>query len=258
MTDPIGAMLPTEVREAPIWLSDPTIWVVQPKWDGHRVLIPLHTGEILNRHGKPYGHPFDLDVPKRGWRNESLVLDGEWLPQLGQCVLFDAFSLDFPDWPFTQRQQILLDLDFPEGYSVCDYAYRRSGQRLVAEAEANPNCDGVVYKDTRSLYRPFERAREWQKVKFADSIEAYVMDISPTGRSSCSLAVHDPFTGTDFHIANASTAGKPALKVGDVVEVRFLRLMKNGKLREPRIVRIRHDKTIVDCTVEQLVPHMPA
>ena len=103
--------------------------------------------------------------------------------------------------------------------------------------------------------------RSWFKVKKIFTVDAIVIADEPgkgkhEGRiGALHLALFD---GSEFISIGKVGIGNDAMwrdednVTGRVVEVAHEGLLRNGKLRFPRFVRWRDDKTPVDCPTEQL------
>ncbi len=88
-------------------------------------------------------------------------------------------------------------------------------------------------------------------MKFVRELDAHVVEVATsTGKQNAALAVYDD-EGNAVAIGKVSTIGKGSVKVGDVVEVRFLYTV-GDRLFQPRIVRVRTDKTGPECSARQL------
>jgi ATP-dependent DNA ligase len=267
MTIPILASLATEVFSPPIGerLGTSNTWWIEPKYDGHRVIIDYRTDipKILNRNGRAYSAgPFRPKVPDA---MRGCVVDGEYLPQDAVYRVFDVLKYRVDD-DLDYRRHYEDRTDF--SYAVfdpdvdlsfkCVIRHRASHAWInVIRGWANEGqpIDGVIFKLAHSPYTP-GRTAHWLKFKFVSTLDAYVSRLNIDNKSNCALSLYDPLSDTEFEVGKASTAGK-FVKVGSVVEVRFLKFTAGGRLREPRIIHVRDDKQPRECQIDQLIPFVP-
>ena len=126
---------------------------------------------------------------------------------------------------------------------------------LGAELMESTNREGVMVKDKDAPYLPGKRSRRVLKAKFTKAIDCVVRRVGVDGKENVELAVIEGTAGTyQRPIGAASTIGKPAVVVGDVVEVKFLYAVdpRNPRLVQPTILRRRDDKSPSECTFDQL------
>lgn len=253
----ITASLPTEIFDYSQQSESPD-WMWNPKYDGHRVIIDYLGDEpkILNRKGLPYSaRPFKVKVPPKmkGW-----MIDGEyvWNCKEPYVFVFDVLAVrgdPIMDYPYSKRISFL---DIAQNTAGFTWSYPRFDvpqDKRLESLKSHPLIDGIVFKRVDSIYIP-GRTTTWLKYKFTSSLDLVVTDLNIDDKANCEISVMDDTEGRTFPIGRASTTGMK-IKKGDVVTVRFLEFTKRGRLREPRIVEVRGDKTPIECTVDQLIPH---
>lgn len=265
---PLLASLATEVFTPPI-VDNYNVskrWLIEPKWDGHRVIIDYRGDEpkILNRKGQPYSAgPFRIRVASH---LRGTVIDGEYLPQERRYHAFDLLYSDEAGdddleyaRPLAERYTLLaaaLDCMPDRIYLVMRHiASSEWIAHYRAYALSGRPIDGVLFKRADSPYTP-GRTTDWLKYKFVDEIDCAVTALNIDNKSNCELTLWDPLSEQNFAVGKASTSGKLGVKVGSVVTVRFLKFT-GVRLREPRIVRVRDDKTPHECGIDQLIPFVP-
>ncbi len=256
LPDKIEAMIPEEIRlEQMRSLQYVGGIIFQPKYDGHRVLIDYRESKpkILNRKGELYGAgPFKLDVP---YHFKSYVIDGEYLHKHSRYIAFDLlwdpFIGDLTKSFVTDRVKMLDGLIGSRGHP----GFRKCPTRftipddVLNEWKSESLLDGLIAKRMYSTYT-FGRNSDWKKCKFVSDLDAVVTKLNIDSKSNCELSLRDPVSGTWFEVGKASTLGK-MIKKGDVVQVRFLKFT-GSRLREPRIIEVRTDKTPDECSIVQL------
>jgi len=118
---------------------------------------------------------------------------------------------------------------------------------------------GIMVKNPHSTYG---QPGSWLKLKRFDTVDVFVTGIVETKEfrstgtpRSWSVAVYDD-SGQVVELGNVGSTVERVdprkVKKGSVVEVRFQEVTRDRKLRAPFILRIRHDKTPEECTLDQL------
>jgi hypothetical protein len=90
------------------------------------------------------------------------------------------------------------------------------------------------------------------KAKFVVTADVIVLAVGDDGKESCTLGMVDG--NTVVEIGRCSLIGKPYVKPGDIIEVAYLYAnnCKAPRLYQPRLYRVRDDKTPPECTIDQL------
>lgn len=209
-------------------------------------------------------------------------------------MIFDLLERDGEDLtglPYTGRRAELEQLGLAGSRWVVPPSFTDGDATLAAAAEHS--LEGVVAKRRDSRYRPAARSSDWVKVKFEQTDDFVVGGWRPGQRRLGALLVGtpdgrgglvfrgrvgggighvaerellaaltplhtdtSPFTGPlDREDAREARWVQPRL----VVEVRYGQRTPDGRLRFPRFVRQRPDKTPADCVeVDAAVASPPA
>ncbi len=197
-------------------------------------------------------------------------------------MVFDLLSLageDLTGAPYARRRALLETLDLAGTPAVVPPVFADGAATLAAAREYA--LEGVVAKRLDSGYRPGQRSPDWIKVKLDDSGDFVVGGWRPGARRLGALLVGSP--GPDGRLAYRGRVGggisaaserallaalaplaAPASPFAQplprddarsatwvrpelVVEVRFGQRTPDGRLRFPRFLRLRPDKTPGDC-----------
>jgi DNA ligase D-like protein (predicted 3'-phosphoesterase) len=202
-------------------------------------------------------------------------------------VAFDILEKDgtpLVQLPLEERRK-LLEAGVKEGkYLVRSVAVRGDGERYFAEA-ARRGFEGIMAKRLGSTYEPGARSDSWLKVKVVRTLDcvvfgytrgegaragtfgALVLGLCDQGKGVYIGRVGTGFDQADLEGIVSTLAGlkadKPTLTDAEkgeivwvhprmVVEVAYHSVTRDGRLRMPRLVRIRTDKKPEDCTPDQL------
>ncbi len=118
----------------------------------------------------------------------------------------------------------------------------------VEDAKAN-HSEGVVFKYIEAPYQA-GKSTQHKKFKFIKSASCKVIAVRVGSKDNAAVALLDG--GRWVEVAHVSTIGKGPVKVGDIVEVKFLMATEARRLREPRIDCVRTDVDESECTMTQL------
>lgn len=262
-------------------------WCLEQKLDGDRILMKITDGvpQPLNRNGDPYskripqGILYDCSGEKRF--TGTWYLDGELLNE--KFYIFDIPTVErsndrvipFKDnWkvntkrildeatPYYQRRAFLTRMFDAWKPSSCVLVYSAVGEEQKRELLADvkqANGEGVMLKEQQSPYYPGRRSRFTLKAKFTKTMEAFITEVSPTGKRSVALGVINREKGSafgeivDIGSVTMSDANLAKSKVGQVIEVRYLYCGNGHRLYQPAFLRFRDDKLATQCTADQLV-----
>jgi len=197
-------------------------------------------------------------------------------------LVFDLLALrgkDLTGQPYAQRRALLEALDLTGTRAVVPPVFADGPATLAAAREYA--LEGVVAKRLDSGYRPGQRSLDWIKVKLDDTGDFVVGGWRPGVRALGALLVGSPepdgrlryrgrvgggisaarerellaalaplavprspfATALPRDDARQATWVRPEL----VVEVRYGQRTPDGRLRFPRLLRTRPDKTPADC-----------
>lgn len=195
---PIAPMKATTGR-----LPSGGLWVFEPKWDGHRVLVRVRRGSVdaVSSTGQPRldRWPWLAEIaPSIG--SASAILDGEVIAagddgkhsfqSVGRVdrahtfVVFDILSLDdeaLVGHPWNERRKRLEATLRPTSRAMIT-PVTDDGEALIDATRAT-GFEGVIAKRVDSIYRPGDRSRNWVKVKHRDEQE-FVIGGYMTGEGS--------------------------------------------------------------------------
>jgi bifunctional non-homologous end joining protein LigD len=264
-------------------------WIFERKFDGIRLLAFRHALDVrlLSRNRLPQDYPSVvraiLDLPVR-----DVILDGEVTGAWGRpgkvaYHVFDVLWLDGRDvraLPLEARRALLRDLPLREPLQRVTSVDAREPWTLAAQE----GWEGVVAKRRDSAYE-HRRSRHWLKMKCEATQELVVGGFTdPQGRRrGLGALLLGYFEGDNFVFAGKIGTGfdtkllldlrarLDALEVAEppftrgvglprvrghwvrpeiVVQVAFLEWTVHGKLRHPRLVGVRHDKSARDVVRE--------
>lgn len=258
----IAPMLCTSINLDRIgrYVVDPD-YVLEQKVDGHRVmLVGAGTDKVkaLSRNGTRYtkGLPtrvqnwrLPVDVPEEHLLGQ-MVLDGELID--GELWVFDLLTADgsMDDWMLVDRRRALETVlrEVPTPFKLVPQARTAEEKERLLLRCAEQHLEGVVAKRVDSMYRHGRRTDQWLKAKYAVTADLVVVAIRDDGHNSVSVGIATD-GGLFKAIGRCSLNGKPAVQVGDVVEVRYLYVpdRQNPRLFQPNLVRVRTDKSAAEC-----------
>ena len=164
--------------------------------------------------------------------------------------------------PFSVRYYKYLDIVLSNNHpklrlakSLSDSADTVGEWHILARQEWYKGNEGVILKRLDAPYSPGKRNADVLKIKEELSVDLIVIGVvRGVGKYSGTLGkllVQDS-KGRQHKISGMTDLQRtawwhsPELIVGRVVEVRAMKLLDNGSLREPRFKGIRYDKTVED------------
>lgn len=256
-------------------------WALEQKVDGMRCMTRVTPGgiEFFTRGGRPLRSSaaklhFD-DLAERLARlqarmdraDDQLVLDAELITDTGELVL-----LDLP-YAMTSWVRVIPARQLPERRVALESVASLIGNaatRPVAHARSydeklalflevrDANLEGVIAKRLDSTYLPGQRVSHSLKLKLTSTADVVVTGKN-VGESRHSKRGGDKinfefsvYDGNALrHVGNCSGIGKANAEVGDVIEVEYLYVGAGGKLTQPRMLRLRTDRTPQECTTAQ-------
>lgn len=245
---------------------------VQQKFDGDRVIV--ETADALrfwNRDGATYSKSFPdeaITIFKRIAEHGRFVLDGELVTESDGRKSYHVFDvlliakhdgtivLDETDQYGIRRMQLELldDALFRYPVRLVREASDEVSKVELFEAVRRQGGEGVILRDVTAPYSQGKRALV--KVKFTKTVDAIVTAIGLDGHNNCEYSVYEkPRSREPRAIGRCSLNGKPRVKIGDVIEVRYLyatHIADIIRLYQPRLVRVRDDKRARQCLLNQL------
>ena len=244
--------------EVPALIADDR-WVMQLKYDGDRAVTAIRDGQVavFNRQGQP---------KKTNVAAAHLApfkeLEGDWTFD-GEIVghtyhVFDLISAPgLPaNAPFAARQAHLEATlarlaPNPDDVRLVPTAIGREAKQAMRDAAKTNRDEGVIFRRASASYDPGRRSTDLLKDKFLKEADCVVTAIHPE-KQSVELSVRD-WEGRLVPVGQVSTIGKGDIGVGSVVEATFLYVhnVSEPRMVQPRIARVRHDKTPDECTIDQ-------
>lgn len=241
----------------------------EQKLDGHRIILFYDGFTLLacERNGKPSQHNPKFQASSwdsfRHCIKNSLVLDGEFMD--GKLYVFDlpyyvglSGKIDTHS-PYGERRAVLHKLfayEFKHLGSPMDLvpsACSPQDKAALAARCLRNNAEGVMVKRLDGPYEIGRRSKtNCLKAKFVKTADLIIKALGVDSKENAVLEVWK--SGKKTEVGHCSMIGKEKVKVGDVVEVKYLYLGANNKLVQPRFLQKRTDKKAKDCFFEQLVP----
>lgn len=266
---------PADVNRLVAFVEDPH-YALEPKLDGHRLLVSVHRGlvTVVNRDGERSQHtPLLTDEAHRAAYRSlprgldgNVVLDGELID--GVLWVFDLpVCLDNGLYPvatstgFSHRRAVLEALfatwePDPRLFRLVESATTQEDKARLALRIRREQGEGLMAKLLTGVYRAGGRSAQVLKLKFVTEADLVVIGLGYQSKDNAVLGVLFPNEQAPREIGRASTLGKGAIAIDDVVVVRYRHLSAGGRLVNPRIIRRRTDKPMAECTADQLV-HAP-
>jgi ATP-dependent DNA ligase len=251
------------------WLArNPPPSFCETKLDGIRVFL-FKSGDKLvlsSKHGgvfTPKGSPkVFARVPELLHAPHRMILDGEYLSHEG-LYLFDVLQIDKRDTrslALKERKKILNEVLGGTNLEV-PYQVANSFEEIIALKEdwIRNGEEGMIVKNPLSTYG---QTNSWLKLKRYDTIDCFVIDYEDTQEMKRTGTPRSWYVGVFDASGQRVNLGKVGsflenvdprkVVIGSVIEVRFQEVTDDTKLREPFILRIRHDKTPSECLLSQI------
>jgi ATP-dependent DNA ligase len=263
-------------------------WVFEQKLDGIRAICKVSYQIAAFRHGNVVSFArhdgvalkssaamqhFKKITEQLADVQMSVALDGEIMTEDGSYRVFDILFLgdnDLRGMPHSQRRVVLeawfsANMEGNPLISLVPQSRTEEEKRRLWGIITQQKLEGVMLKHLSGRLdtgKPSKRANSCLKCKFTQSIDCIVVD-KTVDPFSVTLALVVPKTGTYNRlrwslymkeVGKSSLIGKGTVNEGDVVEVEFLYCLdtENPRLYQPRIKRVRQDKTREECTIDQL------
>lgn len=254
---------PLNLNGIDTYLNDDN-WVAQQKLDGDRILIFIKDGRVqaLNREGELKRNRVPRKVLDQFQVFTSLpdtwCFDGELMTS-GELWVFDlpyAAGKVTTEDPFLHRYRVLEHFmaggNWPTDPCVRLLPLARStaAKTTLFSELRDRGAEGLMLRHVDGRYRQGKRSELMLKAKFTYTVDVVVHELRVEGRNNCSYRLFD--NGTWVPAGSCSLEGRPEVKPGDVIEVRALYASDDGLLYQPVMMRVRHDKSPTDCTVDQL------
>ena len=223
----------SETSDAAAFLADDD-FCAQEKLNGERMLVEKVGGEVraFNRRGELRELPATVEALALTVETDFL-LDGEWIS--GAFIAFDVLAINGVDITALPQSARFAALCAVSPFQTVRTAYGDDKAALLA-AVREEKGEGIVFKRTAAAYLD-GRSDAGVKFKFWKSASLIVTDLD--------IAKGTVGIGTFGRCAFPFAGIWP--KVGEIVEIRYLLITKNGKLSQPAFLGVRHDLTAADC-----------
>ena len=276
-------------------LDDPQWLIEQKMDGTRAVVVLRHglPPVFLGRHGGPLKHTAatqHLDRITAGLAGvqdllddgDAIQLDGEIMIQTGQFFVFDMPMMRLAgedaitaDDPFILRRlaiETTLIVAPADSDVVRPVPGAADNKRAMFHRCERAGVEGVMFKHADGKYLHGQRSKDVLKVKFVKTADVVVTAVdrrrNDAGREVGSIefgVLAGPDVGWDGieivateqrikPIGRCSVIGKPHVERGDVIEVAYL-YWTGGTTYQPRMVRVRDDKPVADCTADQFRPY---
>ena len=244
-------------------------------------------GEIVVMKG---GRPDFQAVAKRVQASKPGDVEQEERESPCTYVVFDILEKDgetLTGKPLSERKAILGE-SLRDGEHVVVSSFVVGEGRAYYEAAVAKGLEGVVGKRLDSPYRQGERSREWLKVKRVRTADCVVVGYTKGNGNRAGtfgslllglynkdrltfvgkvgtgftdklllelLATFRPYRTEEQQVESSDMpAGSTWLRPSLVAEVGYQNITKDNRLRAPRFLRLRSDKTPRNCTIAQMKP----
>lgn len=253
------AMLATEVTfgtDKMQGLMKDVHWICEPKYDGIRSLVHTSTEgpRWRNRNDEELLKATPTEVTEQlASLPPGLILDGEIVG--ARYYVFDLpyFGTDLSKMSFYRRRQVLHEIlgiiGESEHLRLSEAATYTTTKANMVQKGRTQHWEGIMLKHRLGLYLPGTRSPKMVKVKFTKRVDCIVAEIGREGKENAILSLWDGHNLVE--VGKCSLVGKDKVKTGSVIEVHYLHA-NNGKLVQPRMVRVRFDKAPQFCNIQQL------
>jgi len=222
-------------------------WLAQTKEDGDRCGICKQNGSIfgLNRKGKPVGLRPEVAAEYAKLAASTFLLDGE---AVNGSVVWDVLQLDGVDLrqrPYVERLAILQRLVGPGSGPVVRVVRTWQGAAEKTQAILDlhaAGAEGVCFKLKSAPWKP-GRSHSHLKLKFWKTLTARVGTKTKRAHldhNSAALELYDEVKKMWVAVGHVSLNGKPAVRVGQLIEVRYLYYWC-AALYQATFLRVRDD-----------------
>jgi bifunctional non-homologous end joining protein LigD len=254
-----------QVAELEPYLSNDE-WVAEQKLDGCRLMIHVTDGKVryLGFDGETpiafsaAAQHFDA-ITEALHGVPTCVIDGELIIETGVFWAFDLPYLRDYSEPANSLhvrryllETLVRTLDEPR-IQIVPQARTTEDKQALWDCVRTGGQEGLVLKRDEAGYAVGRRTRDVLKVKHVRSVECVVTERNRGAASNMVLSVQRD--GELVEVGACSAIGKGDPPVGSIVEVEFL-YWTGFRLYQPRMLRLRPDKTAEQCLYDQLAPHL--
>jgi len=203
-------------------------WLAQTKEDGDRCGICKQNGSIfgLNRKGKPVALRPEVAAEYAKLVASTFLLDGE---AVSGSVVWDILQLDGVDLrprPYSERLDVLRRLvGSGSGLVRVVRTWQGAAEKTQAVLDLHTaGSEGVCFKLKSAPWKP-GRSGQHAKLKFWKTLTARVGTKTKRAHldhNSAALELFDEAKKMWVAVGHVSLNGKPAVRVGQLIEVRYL------------------------------------
>jgi hypothetical protein len=247
-----------DLSEVPKFIADPD-YVFQQKVDGIRGVLVMEPGKapwfaskkgdrLVSSTAAKTTQPMLAALPATVPSDMPAVrVEGEVLN--GKFHVFDMVVVGQEGLPYEQRQQMAEAWANASGLPQAvplPVARTSKEKQALWDAVLGSGAEGVMMKRRDAPYNGGARVDHTKKAKVTATADVVVLAVGVGGKANAEMGLR--VNGQTQSIGTVSTNGKGTINVGDVIEVEYLWAMPHGSLTQPRIVRVRKDKTANDLT----------
>lgn len=229
-------------------------WYCEQKLDGHRLVIKAANNEPhgYNRKGDEVTVPTNIaaNFEHRGFSGDKgITLDGELVN--GHYYVFDWVI----DATFENRRdflQRLFPIWQPVNITLIDSHSDTKTKTEFIEQCRQAGGEGVIFRNRNGIYES-KRSKNVIKHKFVETADVVVTETYRGGKEQAiSIGLYLDGKMVDAGGCKVPLGLNEQLRVGDVVECRYLYGTEAYKLYQPVFIGVRTDKDAAECTVDQL------
>lgn len=242
-------------------------YVLQQKFDGMRVLVHWPSRGVSTRAGSPVKFsaarlkiPAMLADLEAQIGNDPMVertgefyLDGELIIETGVFHVFDLIQPGQEDEPYYERLTRLTAMIRHDSKLIrrVHTVWGQSEKKQFLDTLEERGVEGGIFRNIHEAYVE-GRSEHSVKVKFVKSADVIVHRVSPGSSAEFGVYnVNEDGVLSEFRpIGSTSLIGKEDVRVGDVIEVKYL-YWTGSAMIQPTLVRVREDKKHGECTTEQ-------
>ncbi|MHB8567531.1 MAG: ATP-dependent DNA ligase [Nitrososphaerales archaeon] len=247
-------------------LINPAPVICENKFDGIRVFLFKSGDKLLvsSKHGglyTPKGNPKVFSkLPEFVHAPHRMILDGEYVSKVASLHFFDILRVDDRDlrtMVLQKRREVLSEIVGSE--SIIKYASSIEEIGQIKKSAIENGYEGLILKNPLSTYG---QNNSWLKLKKFETIDCFVLDYEETQEMKRTGSPRSWFVGVYDNEGNVVNLGKVgsfveevnpnSVKIGTVVEIKFQEVTRDKRLREPFILKIRHDKIPTECLFSQV------
>jgi len=229
----------------------------QQKVDGDRMIVEVDNGAVTvyNRDGKEYTRQVKVLRPVIKEFSNPEFFKGVWLFD-GEYINRKYYVFDLIKVINTNGVNIIQDATYHMRLDCLNTIFNHWAPNHIMQLPSHltskdkedfldkvdaSNSEGVIARRMTAPYQSGARTTNLLKFKFVETADLRVTGINE--QASISLECAD-----DIPIGNCtmSATNLRRVKIGDIVEIRYLYVGKSNRLYQPAFMRIRNDKSEPD------------